>query len=180
MVRHSTGPRERGFTLVELMITVAIIAVLATLAGVGYVRFIRTAKTGEAAQMIANIKGAQETYRAETLRYLDASAGNLDSYYPTGIPKLGKVAWDTTGCTADPCKGFRVLNVKADGMVVYRYSTIAGAGDGTARTIDGIAFTANEPWFIVKARGDTNQDGVDGLYWSSSFRNYIWSQNADE
>ena len=178
--RSTTVSRSRGFTLVELMITVAIIAVLAVLAGVGYVRFIRTAKTGEAAQMIANIKGAQETYRAETLRYLDASGGNLDVYYPVELPKLGKVGWDTSGCTADPCKSFRILNVKADGMVVYRYSTIAGAGDGTAKTIDGIAFTANEPWYIVKARGDTNQDGIDGLYWSSSFRNYIWSKNPDE
>ncbi len=174
-----TQRTSRGFSVMHLVVALPLLVVLVVLAGAGYVRFLRTAKTGEAAQMIANIKGAQETYRAETLGYLDVSV-NLDRYFPTAPPIQGNVPWDTSACTVDPCKGFRVLNVKADGSVAYRYSVIAGVGDGVARTIDGIAFTAHEPWFVVKARGDTNQDGRDGLYWSASFRNYIWSQNPDE
>jgi type IV pilus assembly protein PilA len=183
MVKRSTVSRERGFTLVELMITVAIIAVLAVLAGVGYVRFIRTAKTGEAAQMITNIKGAQESYRAETLRYYDVSGGGgIDVYFPIATPITGKVPWDTsTSCTAAPCLGFKILNVKADGNVVYRYSSVAGPADGQPKSLDGQVFgTADDPWFVVKARGDTNQDGVDGFFWSSSWNNYIWSKNPDE
>jgi type IV pilus assembly protein PilA len=178
---RSPSARSRGFTLVELMITVAIIAVLAVLAGVGYVRFIRTAKTAEPAQMISQIKGAQENFRAESHRYLDVSVGSLDTYFPTDLPKNGKVPWDISSCTTDPCKGFRTLNVRADGQVWYRYATIAGFADGAIKTYDGAAFgTANDPWFIVKATGDTNQDGVNGYYYSSSWINYVWNRNGDE
>ncbi|GAC1579842.1 MAG: hypothetical protein NVS3B20_10740 [Polyangiales bacterium] len=163
------------------MITVAIIAVLAVLASVGYVRFIRTSKTGEATQMRGPIKGAQETYRAETLRYLDVSVGNIDNYFPISSPTTGKVAWDMSSCGAAPCAGFLTLNVKSDGPVNYRYSTIAGPADGVVRTIDGHTYpAANDPWYVVKARGDTNQDGVFGFFWSSSFDNTIWSVNGDE
>jgi type IV pilus assembly protein PilA len=164
---------------VELMITVAIIAVLAVLAAVGYARFIRTAKTGEATQMITTIKGAQEAYRADTLRYLDVSTGNIDLYFPTSAPVTGKVAWDMTSCAADPCRGFKSLNVKSDGPVYYRYSTIAGNADGVAHVVDGRTYPlAADPWFVVKARGDTNQDGKDGLYWSSSWDNLVWCKDS--
>jgi prepilin-type N-terminal cleavage/methylation domain-containing protein len=174
--------REAGFTLVELMITVAIIGVLAVLATVGYARWTRTAKTGEATSMIAAIKGAQESYRAEALRYLDVSNSSINTYYPTSPPSDQKVSWDPKSCTGTPvCDGFRVLAVQADSAVYYRYSTIAGAADGTAHTVDGRTFpVANDPWYVVKAQGDLNVNGKLSQFWGSSYDGLVWSKDPDE
>jgi prepilin-type N-terminal cleavage/methylation domain-containing protein len=183
----TTGGRSRtcrtaGFTLVELMITVAIVGVLAVLATVGYARWTRTAKTGEATSMIAAIKGAQESYRAEALRYLDVSKGDLNATFPTSAPTDQKAAWDPKACKGTTvCDNFAILNVQADSAVYYRYSSIAGAPDGAVRTIDGHTFpAANDPWYVVKAKGNLNNDSKFGYFWSSSFDGTIWSKDADE
>ncbi|MGZ3473463.1 MAG: type IV pilin protein [Polyangiales bacterium] len=174
--------RAAGFTLVELMITVAIVGVLAVLATVGYARWTRTAKTGEATSMIAGIKGAQESYRAEALRYLDVSGGNIDNYYPQAAPTDQKAPWNPKACAGTAvCDNFRILNVQADSNVYYRYSTIAGPPDGAVRTVDGHTYpAANDPWYVVKARGDLNNNGKIGQFWSSSFDGTIWSKDSDE
>lgn len=173
---------EAGFTLVELMITVAIIGVLALLATVGYARWIRTAKTAEATSMLGAIKSAQETFRAERLRYADVSAGAIDTYYPLSTPSDSKVAWAPASCLSTAvCAGFVQLNVAAESQVYYRYSTIAGPATGAPISYDGRTTPpANDPWFIAKARGDLNGDGVQSFYWITSFDTTISKMNPDE
>jgi type IV pilus assembly protein PilA len=177
--------RSMGFTLIELMITVAIIGVLALLATVGYSRWLRTAKTAEATAMLGNIKSAEETWRAEHLNYkgITTTTTAISAEYPAGEPNDSKVAWNTSSCTAaDMCGIFRQLNVQADGAVYYRYGIVAGPADGAARVVDGKTFSgaAYDPWFVARARGDLNGDKVFSKYWTSSFDTTIVSENPGD
>lgn len=183
--RHPHVGRSLGFTLIELMITVAIIGVLALLATVGYARWLRSAKTAEATSMLGSIKSAEETWRAEHLNYkgITGAATKITEEYPTTPPKDVKVAWNPKSCAGTAiCDVFNQLNVSADGAVYYRYGVLSGGADGLAKTIDGQTFTsaAFDPWFVARAHGNLNNDSVESFYWTSSFDTTVISQNPGD
>ena len=66
---------KKGFTLVELMIAVAIVAILVALALPSYSRYIRKANRGEAQQLLMNWANNQEIWRANDTNY--ATTGEL-------------------------------------------------------------------------------------------------------
>lgn len=77
--------RSFGFTLLELMIVVAVIAILAAIAIPSYIEHIRKGKRAEAVQAIGDIQLRQERWRADnpsygTLDQLTGNAANSTSY----------------------------------------------------------------------------------------------------
>ena len=85
--------RRAGFTLVELMIVVAIIGILAAIGSFGYRRWIGRARLTEAVTMLAEMNSKEQTYRMEFGTYLPLRAdGNVTlpspdeaaaAFYPT-------------------------------------------------------------------------------------------------
>jgi prepilin-type N-terminal cleavage/methylation domain-containing protein len=64
-MNHNT----RGFTLVEMLIVVAIIGVLSVVAGTAYRRYMDSARTTEAYSMLGEIRAREEAYKAEYSTY---------------------------------------------------------------------------------------------------------------
>ena len=62
---------KKGFTLVELMIVVAIVAILVALALPSYARYVRKANRGEAQQLLLNWANNEEIWRAAHTTYAD-------------------------------------------------------------------------------------------------------------
>ena len=125
---------QKGFTLIELMIVIAIIGILAAVAIPNYLNYTRKAKTAEAKTNLAAIRTCEEAYRAENERYMACGAS------PASIPQRTKVAW------TDPSGNFTAIGFRPSGKVYYSYSV---NGTGTS----GTTFTAH-------AEGDL--DGVGG------------------
>lgn len=180
-IRRSTA----GFTLIEVMIVVAIVAVLATLAIYGVRKYVLVAKTAEPIEIINGIRAAQESYRDETFTYLNVSA-SINTLHPAA-PDDRKRSW-ATGGAGDAA--WNQLGVRVSSPVQFGYACVA-SGPGLAGNtvpVAGFGITANlnyptnptSPWFVVRAVGDRDTDGVLATLIGSSFTDVIHAENEDE
>lgn len=68
--------KQRGLTLIEIMVTVAILGILAMLVIPSYSKYIREARRSEAMSTLMNMQMAEEKYRANNSTY-----GDLDDVW---------------------------------------------------------------------------------------------------
>jgi len=175
--------RQAGFTLAELLAVVVMIAILATIAAVSYRRYMTSVKVAEATAMVGNIRAAQESYRSETMRYLNVSGE--DAWYPAA-PDDRKRAWDFPS-HADYNR-WRQLGVRSDGPVYFGYVTYAGLAGTEVAEPTGMVADFNfpepddvtEPWYVIQAAGDLDGDGVRCYVVGSSFTGEIYVENEGE
>ena len=179
----------KGFTLVELMIVVAIVAILAAIALPMYTKYVKKSRTSEAVSNLGAITIYEETFYSENDYYMTAQAN------PATVPNSGNIGgrlYFNTGL-----QGWSLLgNVVPNNTPVYfQYEIRAGAYNSTGGVISGssglidpstttpapggtncsntaglsanalsIPSTPSSNWFYATATGDQDSDGICSLF----------------
>jgi prepilin-type N-terminal cleavage/methylation domain-containing protein len=163
--------RTRGFTLIEILIAVAIIGILVGLAVVGFSKQTRKARGAEANAMFAAIRTAQESYHLENGAYWSTGSSEA-STWPTTPTKTPQTLLPLP---AD----WNTLRVRpANDRVYCGYVTIAGAANnatGIGALAQGFGLTSAPAtdWYYILAKCDLDGSSTRDSYyftWSGDTR----------
>jgi prepilin-type N-terminal cleavage/methylation domain-containing protein len=186
---HRAG--ERAFTLVELMVVVAIVSVLSIIGLASFRSRVFGSKTTEALAMIQSIRAAEERWRAENLMYLNVTqSGTWYPAMPAGRVKRAFYNAGTCGLpmpNTDDCR-WKLLNPTGVGGTEFGFQLTAGAAGTTMTAPDTLArptgwttWPANgDAWFVVQAIADADGDGVYAKFLASSIRGDVYRENEGE
>ncbi len=99
---------NKAFTLIELMIVVAIIGILAAIAIPNFARYQSKTRQSEAKLALASIYGAEKAFYAEYSAYIDSF--DAIGYVPEGYKRYYAVGWSTAANTTSTVQGYRGSN----------------------------------------------------------------------
>jgi type IV pilus assembly protein PilA len=137
--------KKQGFTLIELMIVVAIIGILAAIAIPNFLRFQLRSKASEGKINLAGIRTAQESYYAEVGSYAAWSD------VPASLPAQNRTAWGVT-CPQPPdstSPTICLLGWEPEGDIYFQYR---------------VQTNANNSAFFGEAQSDIDADGMVNVW----------------
>ena len=139
--------QQRGFTLIELMIVVAILGLLAALAIPNFQRFQLRAKSSEGKTNLAAIRDVENAYFAEYHLFLAGTAA------PGSVPGQARQPWVSPSPGCPNC--FDALGFEPEGDVYFDYEVVAAVAGGSA---------AGNDVFTAAAVADLDADGFAQIW----------------
>lgn len=169
--------RSRGFTLVELMIAVAIVGVLAAIAIPAFTKTTRKTRGSEVNAVFAEMRQRQEEYHLSNGTYFSTGTAETDTF-PT-----------TPGRTAQAVAGsfpaaWTTLKLRLPNSSLYcGYVAIAGAansavGLGAKAAEFGLTAAPSTDWYYLLAHCNVDGNSArDGYYFTWSGDTKILKQS---
>lgn len=142
---------QRGFTLIELMIALAIVAVLAMVALPAYFDQVRKSRRGEAIALVSQVAQAQERWRANNAQFTNdfgTSFLNVRSTAASGVTTL-----------SEP---YYTITVNSTSATSYRVRAVAAgaqAGDKKCTTME-MRVTGGNPTYVSTPQGTAMSDAI--------------------
>lgn len=144
--------KYKGFTLIELMIVVAIVAFLSMISIPSFFRFLAKAKRAEAYMNLGALYVAQKSHWAETGSYATALRGpggigwapegyagggaHERFYYTYGFAQGQEGSHHFTGKLETPASALQGTSASKEGFVAAAAGDIDGDGDADVITVD--------------------------------------------
>lgn len=138
----SKGSRQGGFTLIELMITVAIMGILAMIAYPSYTQYVVRSNRSAAQSYILGIANQQEQYNLDARQYATSltSLGGASSVpaevsknYSVAVAASNAVAPPTYTVSATPTGGQATNDTKCGTLSIDQSGSKGISGTGTVK-----------------------------------------------
>ena len=138
--------RSRGFTLIELMITVAIIAILAAIAIPSYSEYVRRGRITEAVSALAGMRVKMEQFFQDNRTYAGACAAGTVAPKPDDTPNF------TYTCPAPGASTYTITATGQGGLAGYAYSIDQNNVRSTVMTAPS-TWPSNATCWVLKKDG---------------------------